>query len=174
MQVTSVNHTPNPELAIVAAARDSASESTFEELWHKSSHTQIYDLPEQQLDSDHLSTFEHANFTFAIHGISPVFSHQLLRHCPASYTQQSQTFVPLEDCVCVTRPRVSRQAGLLVKHQQGAEGTQGFHCQMLETGIPAEDAHYIIPEAIETQLTMTLNVRELLHACTLRLHWQPQ
>jgi len=90
VQVTSVNHTPNAELTIVAAARSSVSQSTFEELWHKLSHTQIYDLPEQQLDSDHLSTFEHVNFTFDIHGISRVSSDQLVRHRLTSYTQQSQ------------------------------------------------------------------------------------
>ena len=40
---------------------------------------------------------------------------------------------------------------------------------MLEAGILAEDARYILPNAVETRLVMTMNARELIHACSLRL-----
>jgi len=169
VQVTLVNYTPNPELAIVAAARSSASQSTFEELCDRLSSLQIDNLFKQLLDSGHLSTFEHATFTFNIQGISRVTSHQLVRHRLASYTQQSQRYVALKDYGYVTPPTISRQSDLLAQYQQAVESAHELYSRMLEAGIPAEDARYVIPQAIETQLVMTMNARELLHACSLRL-----
>jgi len=169
VQVTLINYTPNPELTIVAAARSSASQSTAEELWDKLSSQQIDNLFKQLLDSGHLSPFEHATFTFSIQGISRVTSHQLVRHRLASYTQQSQRYVPLKEYRYVTPPTISRQPSLLAKYQQTLESAHEFYFQMLEAGIPAEDARYIIPQAIETQLVMTMNARELLYSCSLRL-----
>lgn len=169
MQVSLINYTPNPELTIVAAARSSASQSTIEELRHKLSPRQINDLLKQLLDSGHLSPFEHASFTFSIEGISRVTSHQLVRHRLASYTQQSQRYVPLKEHHYVTPPTMSRQTDLLAKYQRAVENAHELYSQMLEAGIPAEDARYVLPQAIETQLVMTMNARELLHACSLRL-----
>ena len=169
MQVTLVNYTPNPELTIVATARSSASQLTMEELWHKLNSQQISDLLKQLLDSGHLSTFEHASFTFNIQGISRVTSHQLVRHRLASYTQQSQRYVTLKNHRYVTPPTIAEQAGLRTQYQQAIENAHQLYFQMLEAGIPMEDARYIMPQAIETQMVMTMNARELLHACSLRL-----
>lgn len=169
MQVTLINYTPNPELTIAAAARSSASQSPAEELWSKLSSPQIDNLFKQLLDSGHLSTFEHASFTFSIQGISRVTSHQLVRHRLASYTQQSQRYVPLKEYHYVTPPTISSQPKLLARYQEGLKNAHELYSQMLEAGIPAEDARYIIPQAIETQLVMTMNARELLHSCSLRL-----
>jgi len=40
---------------------------------------------------------------------------------------------------------------------------------MLDSGIAAEDARFVLPQAVETRLVMTMNARELMHACSLRL-----
>ena len=69
----------------------------------------------------------------------------------------------------VTPPTISEQSDLLAKYQQAVESAHELYSRMLEAGIPAEDARYVIPQAIETQLVMTMNARELLHACSLRL-----
>jgi thymidylate synthase (FAD) len=43
-------------------------------------------------------------------------------------------------------------------------------------GIPAEDARYILPNATETKIIMTMNARELLHffalRCCQRAQWE--
>lgn len=169
MQVTLVNYTPNPELTIVAAARSSASQSTIEELWHNLSPQQIDNLLKQLLDSGHLSPFEHSSFTFNIQGISRATSHQLVRHRLASYTQQSQRYVALKERRYVTPPTITKQADFLAKYQRAMESAHELYSQMLEANIPAEDARYVLPQAVETQLVMTMNARELVHACSLRL-----
>lgn len=169
MRVTLVNYTPNPELTIAAAARSSASHYTVEELWGKLNSHQVANLLQQLLESGHLSPFEHASFTFSIQGVSRVTSHQLVRHRIASYTQQSQRYVKLSEKRYITPPTISKQNMLVSKYHQVVEAAYELYSQMLEAGIPAEDARYILPQAVETQLVMTMNARELLHACSLRL-----
>jgi len=44
-----------------------------------------------------------------------------------------------------------------------------LYLEMLDAGIPAEDARYVLPSAAETRLVMTMNARELINACSLRL-----
>ena len=40
--------------------------------------------------------------------------------------------------------------------------------KLLEMGIPAEDARYLLPNAAETKIVITMNIRELLHFFSLR------
>jgi len=169
VQVTLINHTPNPELTIAVAARSSASFSSATKLWETLTPKQIQNLLKHLLDSGHLSTFEHANFTFVIDGVSRVTSHQLVRHRLASYTQQSQRYVNVKDSKYVTPPTISARPDSLSKYQKAIELAHQLYNDMVEAGIPYEDARYILPQAIETQLVMTMNARELLHACSLRL-----
>lgn len=169
MRVTLVNYTPNPELTIAAAARSSASHHTIEELWDKLDSQQIGNLLGQLLESGHLSPFEHVSFTFNIQGISRVTSHQLVRHRIASYTQQSQRYVKLSERRYVTPATISKNSALATKYHQAVRAAYDLYAQMLEAGVPAEDARYVLPQAVETQLVMTMNARELIHACSLRL-----
>ncbi len=169
MQVTLINYTPNPELTIAAAARSSASHHPVEELWGNLGPQRIDDLLGQLVKSGHLSPFEHASFTFSIQGISRVTSHQLVRHRIASYTQQSQRYVKLSERRYITPPTISRSPTLSSKYHQVVGAAYDLYSHMLEAGIPAEDARYVLPQAVETQLVMTMNARELIHACSLRL-----
>jgi len=169
VQVTLINYTPNPELTIAVAARSSASSLSATKLWDTLSPRQVESLLKQLLDSGHLSPFEHVNFTFVIDSVSRVTSHQLVRHRLASYTQQSQRYVNVKEHKYITPPKVLAHPEFLVKYQQAVESAQKLYCDMVEAGIPYEDARYILPQAVETQLVMTMNARELLHACSLRL-----
>ena len=40
--------------------------------------------------------------------------------------------------------------------------------KLLAAGVPAEDARYLLPNAAETKIVITMNVRELLHFFSLR------
>jgi thymidylate synthase (FAD) len=42
------------------------------------------------------------------------------------------------------------------------------YAQLVDMGIPPEDARYILPNATETKIVMSMNARELLHFFTLR------
>jgi len=47
---------------------------------------------------------------------------------------------------------------------------------LIEVGIPAEDARYLLPNAMETKIVITMNIRELLHffelRCCKRAQWE--
>lgn len=169
MEVTLLSFTPEPEFIIASAAKASTSKLRAEELRSKLSYEKICQFLEQLLDSGHLSPFEHVSFTFEISGISRACSHQLVRHRLASYTQQSQRYVSLEDLNYVTPSTIAFKPEIKAKFQKMVQATHELYSQMLEAGIPAEDARYVLPQAIETRLIVTMNARELLHAAGLRL-----
>lgn len=169
MRVALVGYTPNPELTIAAAARLSTSSISTLELMEKLTPERVDHLLRQLVSSGHLSPFEHVSFTFALEGISRVTSHQLVRHRLASYTQQSQRYVSLKELNYITPPTISQRPELEARYRERVRAAHELYLQMLEAGIPAEDARYILPSAVETRLVMTMNARELIHVCSLRL-----
>ena len=169
MNVALISYTPEPELTVAAAARLTTSNVSATELGERMSSDQVDNLLSQLLSSGHLSPFEHASFTFAIDGISRVTSHQLVRHRLASYSQQSQRYVSFKKLDYITPSTIAANPSLRTKYQETIHSAHQLYCEMLEAGIPAEDARYVLPSAAETRLVMTMNARELMHVCSLRL-----
>lgn len=120
----------------------------------------------------HMSVLEHASVTFKVDGISRSCSHQLVRHRLASYCQQSQRHVVVStegDGWYVTPPSVmaaehDRAAFKDIMHEVASR-----YCQLLDRGVPAEDARYVLPQCVKTSLVVTMNYRELFHFFDLRL-----
>lgn len=169
MEVALLSFTPEPELIVAAAARLSYSSIGAGELRQRLRSEQVNRLLGRLLSSGHLSPFEHAGFTFSIDGISRVTSHQLVRHRLASYTQQSQRYVSFNEPAFVTPPTIAANGNLKAEYEELIRAGHELYHQMLDGGIPAEDARYVLPNAAETKLVMTMNARELMHACSLRL-----
>ncbi len=169
VNVVLLSYTPDPERTIAAAARVSTSPVSAVELLGKLTPDRVERLISRLLSSGHLSVFEHASFTFAIEGISRVTSHQLVRHRLASYTQQSQRYVSLKEFNYITPATISAKPEWGVKYNEMVRAAHRLYLEMLDVGIPAEDARYVLPNAAETRLVMTMNARELIHACSLRL-----
>ncbi|MBE0415868.1 MAG: FAD-dependent thymidylate synthase [Dehalococcoidia bacterium] len=169
VHVTLISYTPHPERTIAAAARVSTSSISATELIEKLTPEAVDSLLTQLLTSGHLSPFEHASFTFAIEGISRVTSHQLVRHRMASYTQQSQRYVSLKEVNYITPATISAKTEWGGKYHDMVHAAHRLYREMLNAGIPAEDARYVLPQATETRLVMTMNARELIHVCELRL-----
>ena len=124
----------------------------------------------------HTSTFEHVSFTFAIEGVSRVLTHQLVRHRIASYSQQSQRYVKEHDFERIVPPSIARDPAVKARFDELCNAIQGFYNDMTEAGIPAEDARYILPNATETKIVVTMNARSLLHffelRCCSRAQWE--
>lgn len=167
--VALISYTPDPERTIAAAARVSSSAVGAPELMEKLTAEAVNRLIDRLISSGHLSPLEHASFTFAIEGISRVTSHQLVRHRMASYTQQSQRYVSMREFNYITPATIRAKGELEAKYYQVVEDAHRLYLEMLDAGIPAEDARYVLPGAVETRLVMTMNARELIHVCSLRL-----
>lgn len=116
----------------------------------------------------HHSVFEHVYFTFKIEGISRACSHQLVRHRHCSFTQRSQRYCS-EDGFGVVIP--STIANVDVKGgYMGLVDTIAENYEELQyIGIPNEDARYVLPNACETSLYLSCNLRELIHMSNERL-----
>lgn len=178
MDVRLINHTPDPERAIAVAARLCYAPVGAAELLETADDASLARVLKTILDSGHHSTLEHASFTFAIDGVSRALTHQLVRHRMASYNQQSQRYVRFDgDPVYIVPPTVV-EAGddVLRRYAQAVEAAWDAYGALVEAGIPAEDARYLLPNAAETKIAVTMNARELLHffelRCCKRAQWE--
>lgn len=178
MNIELLTHTPEPELVVAAAARLCYSNSSIEALLEKS-RTEREAFLEKITSLGHLSVLEHVSFSFGVEGISRACSHQLVRHRLASYSQQSQRYVShSQRFSAVTPDSIADSPGLAERYQSMLDEIHRFYAEMLEAGIPAEDARFILPNAATTKLVVTMNGRELLHffslRCCRRAQWEIQ
>ena len=97
MRVYLLSNTPDPDSLVAAAARLCYSDIAVFDLLEKESATLSVRLLKELRLSGHHSPFEHASFTFGVDGLSRVASHQLVRHRVASFSQQSQRYVKIDD-----------------------------------------------------------------------------
>lgn len=177
MKISLLNYTPAPESAVSLAARLCYSSSNISELEGKLKDSSQQKFLNKILRSGHHSVLEHASFTFGIEGISRVTSHQLVRHRIASYSQQSQRYVEFKDEFgYVIPPLVEENVELREKFIRVVETVRNLYQELIESGIPAEDARYILPNASETRIIVSMNARELLHffklRCCERAQWE--
>lgn len=177
LKVTVLEHTPNPEQVVALAARLCYSPVGVEELKNRLTDEGKEKLINLLRESGHLSPFEHASFTFAIEGISRACSHQLVRHRLASYSQQSQRYVSEEKGFdYIIPPLFEKDPELKRLFTEAMQKAHEYYCILLEAlkhrGIEGEtarqDARFVLPNASETKIIMTMNARELLHFFTVR------
>lgn len=178
MLVKLLFHTPEPELAVAAAARLCYAKVGAAELMETMEEAEVKRILKIIMSSGHLAALEHVSYTFAIDGVSRAMTHQLVRHRLASYNQQSQRYVSYEDePVFIVPPKVQEAGG-------EAEAAYLQHCKdsfesyrdLIDKGVHKEDARYLLPNAMETKIVATMNTRELLHffslRCCRRAQWE--
>lgn len=176
MKVKLMQYTPEPERTVAMAARLCYSAVGAEELAEKMSQSQVAGLVSKIVELGHLSTLEHVNFTFAVEGISRVLSHQLVRHRIASYSQQSQRYVGEHDFEAIVPPSIAARPEAAAKFAALMAQIRTAYEELTDLGIPKEDARYVLANATETKVVITMNARTLLHffslRCCMRAQWE--
>ena len=177
MDVRLLFHTPEPERAIAAAARLCYAPVGAAELLETMGEEAIRRVLKTIITSGHTSTLEHASYTFAIDGVSRALTHQLVRHRLASYNQQSQRYVSYaEEPEFIVPPSVAADPVALKRFKSASAAAFDGYRALIEAGIAPEDARYLLPNAMETKIVVTMNVRELLHffelRCCKRAQWE--
>lgn len=177
MDVRLLNHTPDPERAIAAAARLCYAPVGAAELTETMSDDAVRRVLKTIITSGHTSALEHASYTFAIDGVSRALTHQLVRHRLASYNQQSQRYVTYaEEPTFVTPPSVAEDPVAAEAFAAATRAAFDAYRALVDAGVPAEDARYLLPNAMETKIVVTMNIRELLHffelRCCKRAQWE--
>lgn len=197
MKVKLIQITQNPIDVMWTAARTCYSAKSPIEMWDDrwDGMTECYtktaeqftekhwNLVKKVLDSGHQSIAEHVYFTFAIEGISRACSHQLVRHrAGIVFSQQSQRYVEIKESKQELMEVLNRYEGPEMKalcDKYFVEFKDMIPSDLIKTlceyrdlvdgGCKAEDARNVLPNATKTNITMSINLRELIHVCNLRL-----
>jgi thymidylate synthase (FAD) len=178
MKVTLLQHTPEPERTVALAARLCYSSASIGELNKKFSNADITDFLAKIMSLGHQSVLEHASFTFGIEGISRACSHQLVRHRLASYSQQSQRYVTFtgDDFPLIVPESIASSGQRMKIFSKAVKAAAKAYRELADDGVPAEDARFVLPNAAETKIIVTMNARELLHffelRCCERAQWE--
>jgi thymidylate synthase (FAD) len=187
MQVNLLSYTKNPQLVIYASARQCYSKSSAHSIFTKSDEVdsdKVKSFVNKLMKRGHLSPLEHVSFTFAIEGISRVCTHQLVRHRIASFSQQSQRYVDMKDFKVIVPPLIEQDEEVEAIFHESIDKMRDYYFKMRqkleEKGLGREevnqDLRFILPQATEAKIVVTMNARELLHffgeRLCLRAQWE--
>jgi len=191
-KVTLIANTPEPQKTVTAAAMLCYSKAGADEIMENITEENIEKFLNRLMSMGHESPVEHVSFTFAIEGVSRVLTHQLVRHRIASYSQKSQRYVNEGQFNYIIPPEIENDADLAelfcstmeFLDEKYTHLTNKLKEKYVATGMKPmdaekkamEDARYVLPNACETKIVTTMNVRTLLHffnqRCCDRAQWE--
>ncbi len=200
MKVKLLAHTPQPEKVIAMSAKLCYSPVGVDEIEQNLSDESVEKFLNMLINMGHESPLEHVTFTFGIEGISRSCSHQIVRHRIASFSQQSQRYVKLDQFEYIIPPQIEKIEEAkeifiqsMKKDQEDYDKLvdilfKKHYNNLLEKGknekqaksqaekIAIEDARYVFPNACETKMVLTMNIRSLYnffdHRCCERAQWE--
>ena len=110
----------------------------------------------------------HLSYTIAIEKVSRACSHQLVRHRMASFSQQSQRYITvkrLDEKIIVPSSVDESNIGDYIG---GIHGASESYQRLVDNGVPREDARFLLPNAVETSMLVTMDGKSLVHFLGLR------
>lgn len=173
---------------------DTPFETVMESIGGDSIEEQKETLISHLLEHGHFGPFEHPHATFAVKGVSRSCMAQLTRHRHVSFDVQSMRYVSFDDVdpddvrdgeMVVVPPSATdpdwvgrNQEGGPVDEETAAEREALFresvassfeaYQELLERGMPPEDARYVLPIGSKVNLVMSMNARMLMHVADMR------
>jgi thymidylate synthase (FAD) len=91
-----------------------------------------------------------------------------VRHRLCSYSQQSQRYVDEKEFSSVEPPSMAQHSGARRIFEQAIQDARRAYTHLLELGVKREDARYVLPNAVESEIVVTANFRELRHIFAMR------
>lgn len=200
MKVTLLQYTGEPEKIVAAAAKlcysDSGADNILDDLTSEKTEKFLNML----MNLGHESPVEHVSFTFSIEGVSRSLLAQITRHRIASYSVKSQRYVKEGMFEYIMPPEIAHneeakelfietmerdQAAydklteiLFQKHFDAflAKGMDVKEAKAKAEKVAIEDARFVLPNACETKMVVTMNARSLMnffrHRCCMRAQWE--
>jgi thymidylate synthase (FAD) len=137
---------------------------------------------ENILRSLHGSVLEHVSFSFVLHNVSRVLTHELIRHRPGvAISQESLRFVRLQDIPfwfpewARADQELMKRATALLEQMEEFQGWMAGHFGLDDEGVPFSEKKHktsfmrrFAPEGVGTGLVWTANVRTLRHTLEAR------
>lgn len=200
INVKLIQHTGEPEKVISAAAKLCYSSAGVDDILDGLDSESVERFLTLLTDLGHESPIEHSSFTFAIEGVSRALLAQITRHRIASFSVKSQRYVregqftfvlpPEIEAVPEAKERFLRAMEedqraydelveiLMEKHYKAflAEGMSEKKAKTSAEKKAIEDARFVLPNACETKMIMTMNARSLMNffrlRCCSRAQWE--
>ena len=142
----------------------------------------------------HYGPFEHAQATFAVKGCSRTCMAQITRHRHVSFDVRSMRYVSFDEIdpadvadgeLVVTPPSVSDPEWIgrnnpdgtvdeetVAQRQQvfedAVQGAVESYQELLDLGMPPEDARFVLPLGTEVNIVFSMNARMLMHVADMR------
>lgn len=180
-----INYTRDPEATIALAAKLCYSDSDIKGLAEGVKNSDIEKFITRLNSLGHFSPFEHASFTFGIEGVSRSLLAQITRHRIASFSVKSQRYVSESKKAVfnyIIPPSIESLGDDAVKEYcKQMETMQNWYTEWQNKLGGAkessnEDARFVLPNACETKMIITMNARELMHffklRCCNRAQWE--
>lgn len=142
----------------------------------------------------HLSVIEHSNLSVKFFNVSRGFTHEVVRHRLASFSQESTRYVDYAKSgdekidldrfqIKVVAPghqdineKVTLSNGDNLSFKQMSENIAEYYRALRKAGWPAEDARQILPNGIKSDIVVSANFRQWRHIFSLRCdkpaHWE--
>ncbi|WP_324757779.1 FAD-dependent thymidylate synthase [Haloarcula montana] len=146
------------------------------------------------LEHGHFGPFEHPQITFAVKGVSRSCMAQITRHRHVSFDVQSMRYVAFDDIdpadvregeLVVTPPSATdpdwvgrNQKTGDVDEETVERRTEVFndtiehavesYQELLDLGMPPEDARFVLPIGTKVNIVMSMNARMLMHVADMR------
>lgn len=193
MKVKLIAYNLEAEKVVASAAKLCYSAVGIDEIQEGLTEEKTEGFINMLMDIGHESPIEHVSFTFAIEGVSRVLTHQLVRHRIASYSQQSQRYVKLEQFEYIIPPEIETSVKATEIFKKQMKESQKSYDELVEilskkhldlfdgdkrkaTKKAIEDARFVFPNACETKIVVTMNARSLMnffkHRCCNRAQWE--
>ena len=200
MKVKLLAYTPDADKLVAAAAKLCYAKSDISALMDKLTPEKVEDFLDMLSEIGHESPVEHASFTFGIEGVSRALLAQITRHRIASFSVQSQRYVDKSGFDYITPPEIadipealaeyeaamaenarhyaSLKAILMKAHKERliAEGKDEAQATKMAEKKANEDARFVLPNACDTRMIVTMNVRSLRNffklRCCARAQWE--
>jgi len=200
MKVSLITYTPEPEKIIAAAAKLCYASADLDSLFDGLTQENTTSFLEMLTNIGHESPIEHISFTFGIEGVSRALLAQITRHRIASFSVQSQRYVEEKNFEFVTPPEIqgdkvalkifdeqmessitayNKLADILKDKHFGDFISQGIDEKTATSKAQKkaiEDARFVLPNACDTKMILTMNARSLLNffklRCCKRAQWE--
>lgn len=134
---------------------------------YDSNPTENFKIAKGCAKTGHMSIYEHISFTFHITGVSRALLAQLTRHRHASYSVRSQRYCT-EGGFKYVVPRFKSESDYAIYEESTIKAYTAY-CDLVNNGVPKEDARMVLPNACNTELYVTMNARALIESSHLRL-----
>ena len=191
-KVTLITHTPDPEKLIAASAKLCYSPVGIQDLMDGLDEEKTVSFLNMLSDFGHQSPIEHISFTFGIEEVSRTLLAQITRHRIASFSVQSQRYVKEKQFSFVTPPEIAKDPEASAMYQEAMKSAHDSYLkltdilqkkhyeEMIASGMDPkkakgasekkaiEDARFVLPNACDTKMILTMNARSLLNFFSLR------